>query len=455
MNVAVPPGLLPATYPLTITAVNPAGCTSSCAITQSEAAWLTISGGQGFSITVTSASPQPFAPGGSATYNVTVNGGGGYTGSVSLSPQTPSGWSASLGNGSLAPGQSTTLTVTAPSGTNFGQYPILVAGAAGGVTHYGAGPAILAAPSPASVISPVPGALSLNQTNQTTFSWNAGVGATSYSLALATAPNGSPFSSSGTITATAIPNVTIPSGAQTVYATLTTNFASASASQLYAYTLPPAGVAPLNLGTATVRRSGPAYTLSATPADTITGCSAPPGIITSITGAGQSVSISAGPSAAVGSASAGISCSGSSGTTYSTGLVVDIADPVIGNVQATQQSDGSFTVKITGSGFGDTTGGLLMQGVFSYSTGNWEDNLIEVDDVIVSDGTCGSYDLVVSPYVPIEDQIYDDESGPVGGKFGLYMRRRVRTDPIHDQWDRYIDQNRIAGLGNSDHRDRW
>jgi hypothetical protein len=145
---------------------------------------------------------------------------------VNLSAPAPSGWSTNLAP-SLPAGESTTMTVTAPSGANLGQYSILIAGAAGGVTHYGAAPATLAAPSPASIVSPMPGALA---SNQNTFSWNSGVGATGYSLALATSPGGSPFSYTGTITATSIPNVTIPSGVQTAYATLTTYLAGGNSS---------------------------------------------------------------------------------------------------------------------------------------------------------------------------------------------------------------------------------
>ena len=89
-----------------------------------------------------SASPssQTIAPGGKATYTVTITPSGGFTGSVTLSAKNlPSGATASFSPNPVSitssAAASSTLTITTTASTKVGTYTITITAASGSTTH--------------------------------------------------------------------------------------------------------------------------------------------------------------------------------------------------------------------------------------------------------------------------------------------------------------------------------
>jgi beta-glucanase (GH16 family) len=92
-------------------------------------------GSQDFSISATPGS-QTVAPGGTASYSITVTPQNGFTGTVALSAGgLPSGASASFNPTSITGSGSSTLTVTTASSTPPGSYTLSVTGTSGSLAH--------------------------------------------------------------------------------------------------------------------------------------------------------------------------------------------------------------------------------------------------------------------------------------------------------------------------------
>jgi hypothetical protein len=94
-----------------------------------------------FTITVTpTASPSVAMAGGNgATYTVTVGALNGFSGTVTLTPPPrPSGFTATFGTSTITGAGSTTMTITAPSGST-GNIAISVTGTSGQLTHTASG----------------------------------------------------------------------------------------------------------------------------------------------------------------------------------------------------------------------------------------------------------------------------------------------------------------------------
>ncbi len=120
ISVQVPSGTQPGTYPFTIQA-STGGQTT---IYNLPLVLVVTGGGATFSLT---ANPpqQTIVAGGSAAYTVTVNGTGGFTGTVAVAPGGgPPGTTITPANMSLAAGQSGTFTLQTGSSAAIGNYPI-------------------------------------------------------------------------------------------------------------------------------------------------------------------------------------------------------------------------------------------------------------------------------------------------------------------------------------------
>jgi hypothetical protein len=329
--VNVPSGVIGGTYPVAITA-------ASGSITHMEVTQLIVQGDQGFSITVAPNSPQPIAPGGAATYTVTINSSGGYTGTVSLSASGgPPGATLNLSSGSVPAGGSVTMTVPTPLNTASGSYTISVTGtASAGISHFGAAPLMVGAISPASIISPMPGP---TPGGSTTFTWSAGIGATSYTLIVGSSPNTSNYYPGSSTTATSA-IVTLPTSG-TAYATLTSSTSAGALAQTYVY--PIGSGTPPSLGSLPVRRGATASISPNLNGDTLTGCSGTPGL-TTVT-VPQMISVTASPTATIGHTP--ITCSTAASKTYALYVDVGYPQPMMDGFNVTQQ-DGTFTGTING-----------------------------------------------------------------------------------------------------------
>src|SRR5580692_6320185 len=151
----------------------------------------------------------------------------------------------------------------------------------------------IAPAAPASIISPVPGQIS---SGQSTFTWNSGIGATQYTLAVGSSQGGTNYYSAN-LGAAQSAAVNIPSGASVAYVTLQSLTPIGWLAQSYVYAIPtvPAGTT-MALGTIGVQpNASPVTIASPMPNDTITGCSAPVGVTPLIAGSpgSQTVTFSA------------------------------------------------------------------------------------------------------------------------------------------------------------------
>ena len=138
------PGLSATSYTLTtslfsstlyywrVQAINSYGSPTSSPYSFTTAAAVTV---PDFSISVTPPS-QTIAPGGSATYTVTVTALNGFNSSVALSATgLPSGAGASFTPSSLTPTGSSTVRVSTSTRTLTGSYIIAITATGGGITH--------------------------------------------------------------------------------------------------------------------------------------------------------------------------------------------------------------------------------------------------------------------------------------------------------------------------------
>jgi len=133
-----------------------------------------------FDISV-SPSGKTVLPGNSTTYNVTVTPLSGFTGPVTLSVGSESGFPAGITSGGFSPssitgGGSSTLTMNTTTSTAPYALSLTVTGTSGTITHTGSTTLLLNLAAPASLSA------ASNGSGQIALSWPASVSATSYHL---------------------------------------------------------------------------------------------------------------------------------------------------------------------------------------------------------------------------------------------------------------------------------
>jgi hypothetical protein len=182
------------------------------------------------------------APGGSATYTISVNPLGSFGSSaVSLSMGAIAGATASV---SPSAQSGATLTVSTFSSTSLGTIPILITGISGATTHYAVANLKVAHAAPAAITTPPPGQFIPGGATQ--FTWNSGNGASQYTLTAGSTPGGANYYS-GSASSAQSASVSLPATlGQTVYVTLSSSTPAgvASAPQTYAYTISTQGISP-------------------------------------------------------------------------------------------------------------------------------------------------------------------------------------------------------------------
>ena len=184
--------------------------------------------------------PQTVAPGGSATYSISVNPLGSFGSSaVSLSMGAIAGVSASV-SPSAQSGGPATLTVSTFSSTSLGTIPILITGISGATTHYAVANLKVAPAAPAAITTPPPGRFIPG--GATLFTWNSGNGASQYRLTAGSTPGGANYPVTTISAQTASVNLPSTLG-QTVYLTMSSSTPAGVAltPQTYAYTIGTAG----------------------------------------------------------------------------------------------------------------------------------------------------------------------------------------------------------------------
>ena len=140
-----------------------------------------------FSITV-GPSAQQVVPGGTAAYTVTVTPQSGFTGSVSLSVGSESGFPTGVGSGGFSPASisgsgSSTLTMMTTTSTIPWAVSLTITGTSGTLTHT-ASTTLLVNLTPPTSLQTAPG------DSQVSLSWPASVGATSYHVKRANVSHG-------------------------------------------------------------------------------------------------------------------------------------------------------------------------------------------------------------------------------------------------------------------------
>ena len=178
------------------------------------------------------------------TDTISVVGGSGFTGSVSLSVSgVPSGVTASISPSTVGPGSEATLTVTTGVAPQTGYATLTVTGTSGSLTNTAQIPLTIGGPVPATLIGPTPGAVL--DGGSILYTWNFGSGVSQYALQVGSYPGGYDY-------ANIIENVqyyeqapgvlgawvTLPTTAgQTVYATLSSTIGGVVQSLGYTHTI--------------------------------------------------------------------------------------------------------------------------------------------------------------------------------------------------------------------------
>ncbi len=394
LAVNVPAGVIGATYPITITA-------TSGNIVNTENAQLIVQGGSTFSISTSP--PQTTAPGGTAQYTVSVSGSAGL-GNVILTASGGPGGATVLFNGassaSVAIGGTATMTVATSLNSGSGSYPVSITGMLGTVPKYATALTNIAQAAPASIISPVPGQIS---SGQSTFTWNSGIGATQYQLTVGSSAGGTNYYSASLGSAQSA-SVNIPSTASAAYVTLSSLTPVGWLAQSYVYGVPAALGSVMQLGAISLQPGAPPVTISSpVPSDTITGCSVPStGVTAVIAGAAgsQTVTFTASATAQLGTTT-NIACSTAALNTLAlTANIETYADGITG-VQTTSNGGGSYTVWISGFGFGDNDdNGASVNlyndhGPVTYGF-SWNPYDVEID-MSIPDGVCSTTLIDLDP----------------------------------------------------------
>jgi hypothetical protein len=161
----------------------------------------------------------PTAP---ASYTITVNPIAGFSGTVSLSASgLPAGAYPVFSPPTLNGSGTTTLTITPTATSPTGTFPIAITAAASPYLFTANVILVVGQPSPANLISPPPGAVVSN--GSITLNWDAGVGATLYTLMVGSQPGLSDLYSTGGPTAARSATFTLTTTAPVMYVTLVSN----------------------------------------------------------------------------------------------------------------------------------------------------------------------------------------------------------------------------------------
>jgi len=305
--------------------------------------------------------------------------------------------------------------VVTPLNTGLGSYPVSITGMLGTVPKYATALTNIARAAPASITSPTPGQIS---SGQSTFTWNSGIGATQYQLAVGSSVGGTNYYSASLGSAQSA-SVNIPSGASAAYVTLTSLTPVGWLAQSYVYGVPSVlASSVMSLGAISVRPNAPAVTIaSPMPSDTITGCSAPVGVTPVIAGVAGSQTVSFTASSAAQLGTTNIACSTAASKTLTADLDVEEFNMISG-VTVMQTGPGTYHVSIPGW-FGNQGGSLYIFGngasisPSQYGSGDQDD--IEVD-ITVQDGVCGSDAIEIVP-----NEYLDPDDGPQSLEADLYL----------------------------------
>jgi hypothetical protein len=241
------------------------------------------------------------------------------------------------------------MTIAVPTSAPLTRFSIPITGMFGSIPKYVTATVNVAPAAPASIITPMPGALSAGQTQ---FTWNSGIGATQYILSVGSSAGATDIYPSTTTSAQSA-TMNLPSNIAAAYLTLQSLTPAGWLTQKYTYWLP---TLPANstggLGSVTVHRSGPSYALtSPITNDTITGCSAPRGVTTSLGQSPQNSSIQTVTDAASSTAAFGatnVSCSTQGGMTVTAEVDIDGYGDQITDVETTWNGGGSYHIAIEG-----------------------------------------------------------------------------------------------------------
>jgi fibronectin type 3 domain-containing protein len=213
-SVAQAPGnvtfMTPGTYTTSLTESDAAGNSDPSPPTRTITVMPTTAD---FSIAV-SPPAQEINPGGSTTFTVTVSPLSGFTGSVSLSVGSESGFPTGISSGGFSPALisgsgSSTLTMNTTTGTTPWALSLTITGVSGTVTHT-ASTTLLVNLAPPSDLSATPGS------GQVSLSWAASVGASSYHVKRAT-ESGGPYVTVACPTATSYVDTGLSNGTAYYY----------------------------------------------------------------------------------------------------------------------------------------------------------------------------------------------------------------------------------------------
>jgi subtilase family serine protease len=191
-----------------------------------------------FTLTSQPSTVSVVAGGSNATGTIYVGSAYGFTGAVNLTCTAPTGVTCVIPSSTtLTAGGSTglTLTLSVPVSTSSGTYNVLITGSnsTGTNKHTLNIQAVVKNTGKGVITSPVPGSTLTGAS--TTFTWNAGSGATGYYLWVGTTLGGSNLINVGPQTGTS-KTVTLPTSGATIYVRLWTVLNGTLVSNDYTYT---------------------------------------------------------------------------------------------------------------------------------------------------------------------------------------------------------------------------
>jgi hypothetical protein len=160
-------------------------------------------------------------PTSTASYTIGINPIAGFSGPITLvASGLPAGASYSFSPATINSYGTTTLSITPSATSATGNFPIAIS-AQGSSQLFSANVLLVVGqPSPANLISPPPGAIVTG--GNVTFSWDAGVGATQYTLTIGSQPGLSDIYA-GSATSAQSATFTLSTTAAVIYVTLASN----------------------------------------------------------------------------------------------------------------------------------------------------------------------------------------------------------------------------------------
>jgi len=186
----------PGTYPVSLTVIDSSGNSDPNPPTRTVTV---LPATADFAITVTQA-VQEVTPGGSATYTVSVTGISGFTGPVSLSVGSESGFQTGITSGGFNPASisgngTSTLTMNTTTSTVPWALSLTVTGTSGTLSHTASSTLLVDLAPPGSPTG-------IAGDKQVSLSWGASVEASGYQVKRATVPGG-PYETVACVAATA------------------------------------------------------------------------------------------------------------------------------------------------------------------------------------------------------------------------------------------------------------